>query len=233
MRRDVVDTWVDAAVDALTPLGDHERARGNAAYMKHVASFLGIPTPVRRRVLTLTWRSLPALTEPEVADVCGRLWALPEREYQYAACDLLSRRSPQLSPSFIPDVVEPLLTSKPWWDTVDSLGSAAITPVVSRSPDLVALMWTWLRSGDRWLVRAAIQHQRGLRERTDLDRLIAMCDEVSTEKDFFIAKAVGWALRDVTNWNPRPVQAFLDAHPELPAVARREAVKGLARSGRP
>jgi 3-methyladenine DNA glycosylase AlkD len=92
-------------------------------------------------------------------------------------------------------------------------------------------MWSWWESGDRWLVRAAIQHQRGLRERTDLDRLFAMCDGYAADREFFIAKAIGWALRDASAWAPELVQAFVDAHPDLSAVARREAVRGLARSG--
>ena len=93
-------------------------------------------------------------------------------------------------------------------------------------------MWAWWESGDRWLVRAAIQHQRGLKERTDLDRLFTMCDRYAADREFFIAKAIGWALRDVTRWAPDAVQGFVDAHPDLSTVARREARKGLDRASR-
>jgi 3-methyladenine DNA glycosylase AlkD len=227
------DTWVDATRAALVPLGDPAKAEPMARYMKGVAPFLGITTPERRRTLRHVWRNLPVLDPVEVADVVRGLWALPEREYQYAACDLIARHRQRLPGRFVADPTQDLLTTRPWWDTVDSLGSAAVTPLVSGHPEQVDLMWSWLDSGDRWLIRAAIQHQRGLKERTDLNRLFAMCDRFASDREFFIAKAIGWALRDVTRWDAPAVQAFVDDHPELSAVARREATRGLIRSARP
>ncbi|MDI1289167.1 MAG: DNA alkylation repair protein [bacterium] len=228
----MIHTWLSATVDALTPLADPARALLMAAYMKDVSDFLGVPTPDRRRALATAWKPLSPLDEQSLAAVCAELWELPEREYQYSACDLIATRSRTLSAAFVPDVAQNLMTTKPWWDTVDSLGSAAVTPLVERHR-LVELMWSWLDSGDRWLVRAAIQHQRGLEERTDLDRLLGMCDRVAAEREFFIAKAVGWALRDTTAFAPAEVQSFVDDHPRLSPVARREALRGLARSARP
>lgn len=225
--------WVDATINALAPHADPERAGPMAGYMKGVAPFLGVMTPVRRRALRAAWSPLPPLTADDVAAVSRALWALPEREYQYAACDLIARRVKTLPAGFVADPVQDLLTTAPWWDTVDSLGSAAITPLVARHPANVDLMWTWLDSGDRWLIRAAIQHQRGLKEGTDLDRLLTMCDRFADDREFFIAKAIGWALRDVTAWDPAAVQSFVDRHPDLSPVARREATKGLSRSARP
>ena len=118
--------------------------------------------------------------------------------------------------------MQDLLTTAPWWDTVDSLGSAAITPLVARHPADVDLMWAWLDSGDRWLIRAAIQHQRGLKEGTDLDRLFTMCDRFADDREFFIAKAIGWALRDVTavGSRRRPVVRRRAPGPEPGGAAR-------------
>jgi 3-methyladenine DNA glycosylase AlkD len=229
-----VDTvWTEATVGALAPLADPAYAAPMAAYMKQVAPFLGIKTPERRAALRAAWTALPAIDAGDLAVVFRRLWDLPEREYQYAACDLLARHRRTLPAGFLADPVQHLLTTKPWWDTVDSLGTAAVTPVVDRHPEQVALMWSWLESGDRWLIRAAIQHQRGLGARTDLDCLFAMCEPFVADREFFIAKAIGWALRDVTAWDAEAVQGFVDAHPDLSAVARREALRGLARSARP
>lgn len=228
---DAEASWVDATQAALTPLACAQDAAVMTAYMKDVAPFLGVTTPDRRAALKSAWQALPALDAAAVADVARRLWALPEREYQYAACDLLARYQRDLPSDVLVDPVQTLLTTNPWWDTVDSLGSAIVTPLVARDPGLVPLMWSWWESGDRWLVRAAVQHQRGLRERTDLDRLFAMCDGYAADREFFIAKAIGWALRDASAWAPDRVREFLDAHPGLSAVARREAVRGIARSG--
>lgn len=220
--------WVDATVDALMPLAGTADAAAMAAYMKDVAPFLGVTTPARRTALRAAWRPLPPLTPAEVGTAVRALWALPEREYSYAACDLLAREQKHLPSMFLADPIAELLTSRPWWDTVDSLGTAVITPLVARDAGLVPLMWQWCGSDDRWLIRAAIQHQRGLRERTDVDRLIAMCDAHADDREFFIAKAIGWALRDLARWNPTAVRAFLAAHPGLSRVAAREAERGLA-----
>ncbi len=227
------DAWVDATVGALAPLADPQRAGPMAAYMKQISPFLGITAPQRRTALRTAWAGLPPLAEPELAGVCDALWALPEREYQYAACDLVARHSRDLGATFLVDPTERLITTKSWWDTVDSLGGAAVTPLVSRNPRLVDDMWRWLGSGNRWLIRAAISHQRGLRARTDVDLLLAMCEPFVADREFFIAKAIGWALRDVSHWQPEAVQAFVEDHPGLSAVARREAVRGLDRSARP
>lgn len=231
MTRAVADLWVEATVAALTPLADPEHAVAERAYMKDVAPFLGMYTKDRRAAQRAAWKPLPRLEVSDVGAVAERLWELPEREYQYAACDLLFSRRRDLPPAFVREPIQRFVTTKPWWDSVDALG-ATITPLVHRDPALVELMWTWLRSGDRWLTRAAIGHQRGLRTETDVPLLLAMCDEVADDREFFVAKAVGWALRDLTAWDPASVQRFVDAHPHLPAVARREAERGLARATR-
>ena len=226
-------TWVDATVAALTPLAGTADAKGMQAYMKGVAPFLGVTTPDRRRALRSAWTPLNPLDPDGVTAAVRALWALPEREYQYAACDLIGRHVRGLPGVFVADPVQDLLTTRPWWDTVDSLGSVAITPLVARHPENVELMWSWLDSGDRWLIRAALQHQRGLRDRTDLDRLFTMCERFAADREFFIAKAIGWALRDATRWDAPAVQMFVDQHPGLTPVARREATKGLSRSAHP
>lgn len=227
------DAWVDATVDALTPLADAERAAPMSAYMKGIAPFLGIGTPERRAALRAAWADLGPIDEATLRDVARELWSLPEREYQYAACDLIQRHQRRLQATFIVEPVQDLITTKPWWDTVDSLGTAAVSPITARNDQLMSLMWQWWDSGDRWLIRAAIQHQRGRQAETDFAVLYAMCDRFAEDREFFIAKAIGWALRDATRWDREGVRDFVDAHPRLSAVARREAVRGLARSTRP
>jgi 3-methyladenine DNA glycosylase AlkD len=225
--------YVESTVAALAPLADPTRAAAMQAYMKEVAPFLGVGSPQRRAAQRQAWLKLPPLDEPDLSSTCAGLWDLPEREYQYAACDLIGRHTALLSPDFVAGTTQTLLTTKPWWDTVDALGTAVVSPVVARNRTLVDLMWRWLESGDRWLIRAAIQHQRGLGERTDVPRLLAMCDRFAADREFFVAKAIGWALRDVTAWDAGAVREFVADHPDLSAVARREATRGLARSVRP
>ncbi|MCF8526667.1 MAG: DNA alkylation repair protein [Candidatus Nanopelagicales bacterium] len=222
-----VRSWTDATRAALEPLATPERASGMQAYMKDVAPFLGIPTPERRAAQRAAWSTLDPLTPGELAELTATLFSLPEREFAYAACDLIGRYQRTLEADFLSDPVEPLLLARPWWDTVDSLVTAAVCPLTRRNPPLVDLMWQWWNSGDRWLVRAAVCHQRGRKEDTDLDLLFAMCSGYAGDREFFIAKAIGWALRDVSTLFPDHVRGFVDDHPDLSPVARREALRKI------
>lgn len=223
-----VGAWVDATVDALTPLAGSADAEAMAAYMKDIAPFLGIKTPERRAAQRAAWHPLPPLTVEDVGIAAQELWSLPEREFHYAACELVGRHVTALPPTFLLDPLQTLITTKAWWDTVDLMETNAVVPLVTRHPELVDVMWAWLDSGDRWLVRTAIQHQRGRKAETDVARLYAMCDRVATEREFFVAKAVGWALRDACRWDRSGVADFVARHPDLSPVAMREATRGLA-----
>lgn len=222
-----LDAWISATRSALEPLANPDRAPGMSAYMKDVAPFLGIPTPERRAAQRLAWSPLPPPSVEDVARIAQQLFALPEREYAYAACDLIATHQRRLGDTFLADPVEHLLLTRPWWDTVDSLVTSAVCPLTLRHPHLVDLMWRWWRSGDRWLVRAAIGHQRGRKGQTDLALLFSLCDGYASDREFFIAKAIGWALRDVSRWFPDQVRGFVDGHPDLSPVARREALRKI------
>jgi 3-methyladenine DNA glycosylase AlkD len=223
-----VDEVVRRTVDALHDQGDPVRAEGAERYMKSIAPFLGIATPDRRRLLRAAWTDLPRPTSDELGGAAAALMALREREYHYAAYDLLARFIAVADERFLERWMTGLLTTTPWWDTVDGLGTAAVSPLCRRF-DSAATIDAWSESGDRWLIRAAIQHQRGWGHSTDLGRVFGLCDRHWEEREFFIAKAIGWALRDLTGIDPEAVRRFI-AHHHGNTVARREATKGLDRA---
>jgi hypothetical protein len=208
----------------LPSLGDHKRALGAQAYMKDIAPFLGVMTPVRRALVKSILSKLPVPTSDEIAETVRALWKLEEREYQYAGNDLLAKYNMQLDKKFLADHCEYLISHKSWWDTVDGLGSAVVSPLTMKYP-AKSLMRKWNKSSDIWLVRASIQHQRGRKYETDIDLLFELCAPHVADKEFFIAKAIGWALRDLSRIDNREVIRFLSEHPDLNSVAVREAKK--------
>lgn len=222
--------WVKATKEAFAPLGDPNTAEGAANYMKHIAPFIGISTVPRRAALKAAWKPLQPLDEINLAKFCVAMWKLPEREYQYAACDLLAWNEQPHSADFLIHPLKDLVIEKSWWDTIDALNSNAVNPLVRQHPELVDTMWEWIESDNIWLVRTAIQHQRGNRDNADLDLLFAMCEPHITEKNFWIAKAIGWALRDASAYWPADVQAFIDRNPGISSVARREGQRGVSRA---
>jgi 3-methyladenine DNA glycosylase AlkD len=226
-------TWPDEVVqrstDALTALADPERAPQMAAYMKDVAPFLGVPAGPRRTALRAAWRDLRAPSSDELGQAATALAHQRYRELHYAAPDLLDRFLQQADDQFARRYLAHLLTTTPWWDTVDGLVTAAVSPLCRRD-DLDDLVDEWSRSGDRWLVRAAVGHQRGWKGDTDVDRVLGLCHDHWTDREFFVAKAVGWALRDLARLDPDAVASFLDEHPSPNTVAVREARRGVDRA---
>lgn len=224
-ERDVVD----AVVAALTPMADPVKAPQMKAYMKDVAPFLGIQTPVRRRAVQTATRPFGQPPAQAALALSARaLFARPEREFAYAACDLIAKNIVVCDAEFLIDPVEELLTTASWWDTVDSLGSGAVSPLCRHFPESRSVVLRWSASPDIWLVRAAIQHQRGWKHETDVPFVLSLCAAHAHESEFFVQKAIGWALRDIARLDPKAAEEFCAAHPGLTRVATREAERGLA-----
>ena len=216
-------------IDAsLRPLADGERATGAAAYMNNISPFLGVATPERRQAVHAICRTLSAPTSNQLGTAALRLYAKPEREFAYAANDLIGYFVKSADKSFLETFGEKLLTTKSWWDTVDGLGSFAVSPLTVRYPNK-KLIERWSRSDNMWLNRAAIQHQRGRKNDTDVQYVLELCARYADSKEFFITKAVGWVLRDIAAFNKPAVRRYLRDHPQLHGVAVREALRGLNR----
>jgi 3-methyladenine DNA glycosylase AlkD len=208
------------------PEANGDEALAMAAYMKHIAPFLGVRSSPRRLALRAAWRELALPTNNELGDACVLLMNQREREYHYAAYDLIETYLASTDETFLVEYVEDLLMTKPWWDTVDGLGSTAVSPLCWRY-DATELVQRWSRSPHMWLNRAAIQHQRGWKGGTDIEFVLSICDAHSQSREFFVAKAIGWALRDLARLDASAVRAFLREHPQLSLVAVREARRGL------
>ncbi len=220
--------FIKALSPALFSLGDRKRAIGAQAYMKDIAPFIGVATPERRALVKKIAKTLQAPTSEELGKTARKLWKLDEREFQYAANDLIDIHWKIADKDFLADHVEHLIVTKSWWDTVDGLGSVAISPLTDKY-GCEKLIEKWNKAPNMWLNRAAIQHQRGRKYETDVNLVLKYCDDHSDSNEFFIVKAIGWALRDLAKINPRAVRDFLKAHPDLGRVAVREAERGLGR----
>ena len=213
----------------LAALGNRSKAIGAQRYMKDVAPFLGVQTPERRNLVKKIAKELRTPTSAELGQTARSMWKLDEREYHYAAFDLIQVHVEVADKNFLEEHVEFLITHKSWWDTVDGLGSAAVSPLTDKY-GCEKLVEKWNKSSNIWLNRAAIQHQRGRKFETDNKLILRYCHEHADSTEFFIVKAIGWALRDMAKISPREVRGFLKDHPDLGRVAVREAERGLARS---
>ncbi|MFE2479675.1 DNA alkylation repair protein [Streptomyces sp. NPDC059389] len=226
-RSDLADTLVDRLTTAYGAAADPERARSMAAYMKDVAPFLGIRTPLRRELSKAVTGQGAKPAEADVTALVLRCWELPEREYHYFAVDYLRRHVRVCSSGFLP-VVRRLIVTASWWDTVDLLAAHAVGPLVAADPKLTAVMDEWIGDEDLWLARTALLHQLRYRSATDTGRLFAYCRRQCGHPDFFIRKAIGWALREYAKTDPDAVRAFVAAEGgRLSPLSVREALKNL------
>lgn len=229
----------DRIAAALAERADPARAEPMARYMRDQFPFLGVMAPAQKAV----WRRMAAdlprhLPEPVVVEAARALWRRPEREHQYLACTLVNRhatqpaQAPGASPAFL-DTVEALITSRSWWDTVDSLATHAVSALVAHHRELRPRMDAWLAGDDVWLTRSALLHMVGWKAATDGDWLFAACLARADHPDFFVRKAIGWALRELSKVDADAVVSFVAAHErELSGLSRREALVWLERRRR-
>ena len=208
---------------------DSERATAAAAYMRNLFPFMGIRMPELAVIYRNVTADLPPPTgDAELAALALACWELPEREYQYFGTTYLRKHVRRATPAFVP-TLERLVTTRSWWDTVDALATNVAGPLVSAYPALRAVMDHWVASEHIWLARAAILHQDRYRERTDPDLLFAYCLRRAGDREFFIRKAIGWALRSYAKVRPEAVARFLTEHGDaLSGLSRREAERGVA-----
>lgn len=199
------------------------------AYMLDQFAFLGIRATPRRQAL----RSLPRMNTWAAADLLAlaeALWDLPEREFQYVAVDLLRKYHRQLNMDSLPRLLQ-LVQRHAWWDTVDGL-AGVVGDILLRErsghADVQNAMDAWLVHSNGWVRRVAMLHQLGWKAHADEARLFRYALTLAAETDFFIRKAIGWALRDYARTQPEAVRAFLKAHAQqFSGLTRREAGKHL------
>ncbi|WP_437005734.1 DNA alkylation repair protein [Streptomyces sp. enrichment culture] len=221
----LADTVLERLTGEYPAAADAERAAGMRAYMKDAAPFLGLTSPVRRSLTRTVLAGLPRPDESDCTAVALRCWRLPEREYHYFAVDYLRRHVTHCSSGFLP-VVRHLLTTVPWWDTVDLLAAHVVGGLVAADRGLARDMDAWIEDEDLWLVRAALLHQLRYKEHTDTDRLFGYCLRQAGHGDFFVRKAVGWCLREYAKTDPDAVRAFVAEHrTRLVPLSVREALR--------
>jgi 3-methyladenine DNA glycosylase AlkD len=212
---------------------DAGRAGSMAAYMRGQFPFLGVAAPGQKEA----WRAATAglrraLPEAVVVAAATELWEQDQREYQLIGCILVNRHAASPAATFAClDLVERLIVTKSWWDTVDSLATHAVGDLVRRHPEQGRpVMDGWLTRQELWLRRSALLHMNRWKAAADVEWLFAACLSLADERDFFIRKAIGWALRERSKVDATAVRRFVEEHQtELSGLSRREALMWLER----
>jgi 3-methyladenine DNA glycosylase AlkD len=206
---------------------DPTQAAPMAAYMRNQFPYLGIkaPTSVALQKQFYAEHGLPPLTELDA--ILHDLWALPEREFQYIGGGLLGKFQKELLPEFI-ETMEYLIVTKSWWDTVDSIAAGTVGVHFQRYPEVrAAILPRWRKSENFWLRRTCILFQLNYKKETDFPLLCEIICENLGSKEFFINKAIGWALRQYARTDAEAVRDFVAQTPLIHPLSAREALKRL------
>lgn len=211
--------------EALRAAADPALAPGQQAYMKSAMPFLGVRVPDARRIAAQAARGV---TDPdELRDAALDLWRTAAfREERYAAQALMALR-PLRGRLDLLDVHEEMIRTGAWWDHVDEVAHRLADLLDAHPAELAMQLRIWADDEDFWIRRAAIIAQLQRKDRVDQSLLAAAIEANLGDDEFFIRKAIGWALRDHARTDPDWVRAFVDAHTDLSPLSRREALKHL------
>ena len=216
---------------ALTEAADPSRALGMQAYMKSAMPCLGVAAEPLRRVCRalfkdLTWRDGEAWRRDVLAIWRGARF----REERYAAIELTGVRAarPFQTLSALP-MYEEMIVTGAWWDFVDVLSSNRLWAILQHEGEpMKRAMRAWSTDADMWKRRSAILCQIKAKERTDLDLLYACIEPSLDSREFFLRKAIGWALRYYAWTDPEEVRRYVAAHADrLSRLSQREALKNV------
>ncbi len=206
--------------------GDPERAAGQIRYMRNQFDFYGLSNPEVKALARAQFRQFGAPPEDAWSVFFAQCYEQPQREWQYLALHFAEGALRRQGEAFIGHL-EWLVTHKSWWDTVDWLAKL-VGMHFERFPGQVSpVTRRWMDSGDKWLQRVSLIFQLHYRERADFDLMAGYILELKDTREFFLQKGAGWALRQHARRYPEAVREFVAAHPDLPALTRREAMKHL------
>lgn len=219
---------VDTIRAGLAAAADPGRAPGMQRYMKSEMPYRGVPTPVWRALVTRAVAAHPLTSDAVLAAAVRELWhGATHREERYAALQLLAdrRHARWLTPDRVP-LLRELIVDGAWWDHVDLIATRLVGRVLrDHRAQVTPTVREWIVDADVWLRRTAIICQVGAKSATDPALLTDAIEANVAERDFFVRKGIGWALRDYSKTEPGWVRRFLDTHPDLSPLSRREGGK--------
>ncbi|MDO4814352.1 MAG: DNA alkylation repair protein [Gemella sp.] len=193
------------------------------AYMRNQFEFLGIKMPDRKPLYKDYFKEAKKSKQIDW-DFVDECYKSDYREMQQLACAYLKHMKEYLVPSDLPKL-KILVESKSWWDTIDTL-DRTVGDIALRNPDVNKTLLKWSKDENFWVRRIAIDHQLGRKDKTDTKLLEKILVNNFGSKEFFINKAIGWALRDYSKTNPEWVRSFLEKYSEKMAnLSIREASK--------
>jgi 3-methyladenine DNA glycosylase AlkD len=216
---------IDAIRNGLAELADPAKAPDMQAYMKSAMPFRGVQKPARTKLARALFDAHPLDGFAAWRDTVLTLWRdATYREERYLALALLQDRRYRAYRTLdaLP-IYEELIVTGAWWDFVDEVSAG---PLGELLPEVSPALRGWSTDAVMWKRRASIIAQVRRKADTDFELLTACIEPNRADREFFIRKAIGWALRAYAWIEPQAVIAYCDTH-QLAPLSRREALKNV------
>jgi 3-methyladenine DNA glycosylase AlkD len=219
---------------ALAAVAEPERAAAMQAYMKSAMPYLGVSSVPLRQVCRAVFAEIDLPTAAAWRRAALLLWREARfREERYCAIELTGmKRFDRFQYMAALPMYEEMIVTGAWWDYVDAIAAHRLGPLLRRFPrEMRREMRAWSRSDDLWKRRSAILCQLTFKQETDLDLLYALVEPALASKEFFLRKAIGWALRQYAWTDPEEVRRYVRANEtRLSPLSKREALKNVSRT---
>ena len=204
---------------------NEEQAQKMSKYMLNKFEYIGIKTPERREIFKNFFKEYKNKEKIDWEFV-NKCWENKYREFQYVAADYLKNKKDKLTIDDIPKFKQ-LILKKSWWDTIDNL-DMTIGALALKDSNVNKILLEWSLDENIWLRRIVIDHQLLRKEKTNTELLEKILKNNLGQAEFFINKAIGWALRDYSKTNPEWVKTFIEENKEKMAkLSIKEASKYL------
>jgi 3-methyladenine DNA glycosylase AlkD len=211
-------------IQAFEKAANATEAIGMKAYMLHQFEFLGIKAPIRDSIVFPFIKNNPIVSADQLLEIVQYLWDLPYREYHYAAIDVFAKNHPLWNAKSY-QLIESCITHQSWWDTVDGIASDWLHIYFKKFPaQIIPVTSKWNLSSNIWLQRSSILFQKKCKADMNTELLSKYILHLKDSAEFFIQKAIGWALREYSKTNPAWVTKFVSTH-KLSPLSKREALK--------
>ncbi|HEV2484864.1 MAG TPA: DNA alkylation repair protein [Terracidiphilus sp.] len=219
---------------ALKQAADPAKAPAMQAYMKSAMPYHGVPTPLLRKLCKAIFADVQYATASHWQAQVLEIWRNARfREERYAAIGLAGhKRFHSFQTPAAVKMYEEMIVTGAWWDYVDSIASHRIGQILRDYPaPMRRKMLTWSKSPDMWKRRTSIICQLGFKAETDLDLLYACIEPSLDSKEFFLQKAIGWALRQHAWTDAAEVRKYVERNRAcLSALSIREALKNMGKA---
>lgn len=194
--------------------------------MKDNFEFFGIKAKKRRNLVKHLTKKQNRPPYTHLSEVVTKLWILPEREYQYFAQELTEKYASEFHSEII-SMLEKMIVNKSWWDSVDFIAKKLTGPYFLKFPNKKQeFLPDWIKSENIWLQRCCLLFQLSYKQKTDINLLFNFIHQLKHKDDFFIRKAIGWALRAYSKIDPKLIYNFIN-ETELSSLSKKEGLKHI------